>query len=105
MGYVRDAWDGLDDPRVLRPFDESEDDWRPYAACQGVDTNVFFPKKGCSKAEYERAKNICRTCVVSLQCKEYAMQWDERYLIGIWGGLTGIERRSERKRIREKGGE
>jgi hypothetical protein len=24
------------------------------------------------------------------------MQWDERYMIGIWGGMTGIERRRAR---------
>lgn len=92
----RDGWDEIDDPRTVRPFDESEDDWRPRAACRGVDTNVFFPEKGASKRETARAKEICRSCVVSRQCGEYAMQWDERYMVGIWGGMTGIERRRQR---------
>ena len=92
----RDGWDEIDDPRTVRPFDESEDDWRPRAACRGVDTNVFFPEKGASKGETARAKEICRSCVVSRQCGEYAMQWDERYMVGIWGGMTGIERRRQR---------
>lgn len=98
MQYVRDAWDEIDDHRTLRPFDESEDDWRPHAACIGVDTNVFFPEKGCSKHDYARAKKICQSCTVSQQCGDYAMQWDERYMVGIWGGMTGIERRAERNK-------
>ena len=59
---------------------------------------VFFPEKGCSKAEYARAKKICQSCTVSRQCGDYAMQWDERYMVGIWGGMTGIERRVERNK-------
>ncbi len=92
----RDGWDEIDDPRTVRPFDESEDSWRLMAACRGMDTNVFFPEKGASKHAHLRAKEICQSCVVSRQCGEYAMQWDERYMVGIWGGMTGIERRRER---------
>ncbi len=93
---LRDGWDEIEDHRTLRLFDASEDEWRPKAACIGVNTDVFFPEKGCSKHDYARAKEICGSCVVSRQCGEYAMQWDERYMVGIWGGMTGIERRAER---------
>jgi WhiB family redox-sensing transcriptional regulator len=57
---------------------------------------VFFPppqfERKHDRAEREvRAKEICRTCAVSQECLEYALEIREPH--GIWGGLNEVERR------------
>ena len=39
---------------------------------------------------------MCLTCEVRNDCLEYALRHDERF--GIWGGLSGRERRKLKKR-------
>ena len=71
--------------------------WQWRAACRGEDTGTFFPQ---SEAETkhervvreERAKSICASCPVRLECLEYSLTVPELY--GIWGGLTEQERRA-----------
>ena len=67
--------------------------WQDEANCLGVDPDLFFPERGASTRE---AKEVCRGCVVRLECLEYALQSDERF--GIWGGLSERERRRLKKR-------
>lgn len=62
--------------------------WQEFAACKGLDTDVFFP---LTEEEATSAKEICKSCPVSEICLEHALQSRERE--GIWGGATERERR------------
>lgn len=66
-------------------------DWMSEAACQGVDSDLFFPERGDAVSG---AKAVCRRCPVREDCLEHALVNHEHH--GIWGGTS--ER--ERKRIR-----
>jgi WhiB family redox-sensing transcriptional regulator len=71
-------------------------EWRAQSNCRGVDPAVFFPERGEPTGE---AKRICASCVVRDQCLEWALANGERY--GIWGGLSGRERRRMRQKRRQ----
>ncbi len=66
--------------------------WQDAANCLGVDPDLFFPERGASTRE---AKEVCRGCVVRLQCLEFALVNGEKF--GIWGGLSERERRRLRR--------
>ncbi len=66
--------------------------WQSRANCMGVDPELFFPERGASTRE---AKEICRGCVVRLDCMEFALANSEKF--GIWGGLSERERRKIRR--------
>jgi WhiB family transcriptional regulator, redox-sensing transcriptional regulator len=68
-----------------------ERSWQELGACVGINPDQFFPERGASTRE---AKAVCRGCVVRETCLEYALTNNE--VFGIWGGLSG----RERKRIR-----
>jgi WhiB family redox-sensing transcriptional regulator len=67
-------------------------DWQEDALCTQVDPELFFPDKGGSARE---AKLICQSCVVREICLEYALENHEQ--VGIWGGLSGEERKAQRR--------
>ena len=70
--------------------------FRESGACNGMDPEIFYPRRGDSPAS---AKQVCHVCPVKRQCLEYALQTDERY--GIWGGASEHERRQlKRERSR-----
>jgi WhiB family redox-sensing transcriptional regulator len=75
----------------------TDDDWRQRAACRGMDTDVFFPE---SDDDAGPAKEICARCPVRDACLEWAIatRQDE----GVWGGMTGVERRRLRRRRRDQ---
>lgn len=73
------------------PVDVDET-WREHANCLGCDPELFFPERGESTVE---AKAVCRSCVVRLECLEFALSIGEK--IGIWGGLSERERRRLRR--------
>ena len=76
-----------------------EDRWRPLAACKDMDSSMFFANRGgYMRGDIDRAKAVCATCPVIKECGDYALEWDERRLPGVWGGMTGQERRRERQR-------
>ena len=50
---------------------------------------VFFPGRGETAGP---ARQACAQCPVRLQCLEFAVS--NRIVYGIWGGLTGPERRA-----------
>lgn len=79
-------------------FSPKETQWRNKAACKGVDTTTFFLERGATKQRTNEARAICNTCPVIKDCQEYALQFPQRLLAGIWGGLTAIERHKERQR-------
>ncbi len=66
--------------------------WQDQANCLGVDPDLFFPERGASTRE---AKEVCRGCVVRMDCLEYALVNGEKF--GIWGGLSERERRRLRR--------
>lgn len=62
--------------------------WQADAACRGVDTEVFFPRKGGGGRE---ARAICAVCPVREQCLELALE--DSTTAGIFGGTGERERR------------
>lgn len=76
---------------------EPENDWRPEAACRGLDPELFFSSDDIvnrqERLEQEaEAKAVCTRCTVRNDCLSYALDAGERY--GIWGGLNPQERRA-----------
>jgi WhiB family redox-sensing transcriptional regulator len=76
---------------------EPENDWRPEAACRGLDPELFFSSDEIvnrqERLEREaEAKAVCTRCTVRTDCLTYALDAGERY--GIWGGLNAQERRA-----------
>ena len=70
--------------------------WRLEAACRGMPTGWWFPERpptGPMIANMRKAKAICATCPVQVECLDDGR--DELY--GIWGGLV------TRKRNRTQG--
>ena len=79
--------------RMLRTLiDPAELAWQDRANCMGVDPDLFFPERGASTRE---AKEVCRGCVVQMDCLEYALANGEKF--GIWGGMSERERRRIRR--------
>jgi WhiB family redox-sensing transcriptional regulator len=56
--------------------------------CSQIDPEIFFPQKGASPTP---GKAFCFACEARLECLDYALANGERF--GIWGGMTGRERR------------
>ena len=67
--------------------------WRELAACRGTDLGLFFPERGESA---EPARRVCARCPVREPCLDYAVT--NRIVHGVWGGLTGRERRALQSR-------
>ncbi len=78
-------------PAVTRAADllpGADDNWFDRGLCAQVDGETFFPEKGVPVAP---ARSICARCDVQQECLDYAV--DNRIADGVWGGLTGRERR------------
>jgi len=78
---------------------EPTEGWRDDAACGGTETALFFPA-GEEETLAEAAKSVCAACPVSEDCLQYAIATNQSE--GVWGGLTGAERRRLRRRLRER---
>ncbi len=75
---------------------QAPDSWQSKASCRGPHAEIFFPPaRSERKAEKlhreERAKAICATCSVRVDCLDYAIRIHEPH--GIWGGLNEVERK------------
>ena len=74
--------------------------WQDAAECRGEDLLLFFGPDGERQPEREirerKAKGVCATCPVRLECLNYAVSRPEKY--GTWGGLNEDERSAERRR-------
>ena len=70
----------------------SPESWRVNAACQGMDTDLFYPEgRGRALRLREQiAKQVCADCPVARECRQFAATYPERY--GIWSGRTENER-------------
>lgn len=77
-------------------------EWQMNGLCRGADSAVFFHpsgERGPKRARREaRAKAICLTCPVLVQCRQHAIAAEEPY--GIWGGLSESELRAMKKEQR-----
>lgn len=76
-----------------------EQEWRTQALCATSDPELWFAP---GAVEHKLAKIVCKKCPVSRQCLAYAM--DTLIDHGIWGGLTGRERRRYRLTARDAQG-
>jgi WhiB family transcriptional regulator, redox-sensing transcriptional regulator len=63
-------------------------DWSKDARCRTADPDELFVQG----AAQNRAKLICRGCVVRTECLADAL--DNRIEFGVWGGMTERERRA-----------
>lgn len=70
--------------------------WMAEAACRGTDPDMFFVERWGSVVDASRAKAVCNGCAVREECLAYALALPEIH--GIWGGLSPVERRAERRR-------
>lgn len=66
-------------------------EWHGRAACTAKDRAVF-DKAGKSATAEAEAKAVCGRCPVRAECLYDALEHDARG--GVWGGLTGAERRA-----------
>jgi WhiB family redox-sensing transcriptional regulator len=78
----------------VRAANADEMGWANQAACRDLDPSWFFFDGGCAKAFTARARAVCDTCPVQVDCLEYAIV--NRVEHGIWGGVG----EKERKKIR-----
>lgn len=66
--------------------------WIDRAACRGIDPNLMVPEKSDLGA-IQTAKEICATCPVKAECREYGLAIHRQAdLDGVFGGLSKIER-------------
>ena len=79
------------------PEHEDMEGWWAGAACEGLDTYLFFPERGKSN---RRAKQLCMECPVIDDCLEYAMKTRQKY--GVWGGLGEEQRRKLHEEIAQR---
>lgn len=78
-------------------------DWREFAACLGVDPEVFFPAAESGPVfdrEVAEAKAVCAVCPVRDECLAEALVTPVE---GVWGGTTEQERRALRRAGARKG--
>jgi len=73
-------------------------EWVSDALCAQTDPEVFYPEVGGS---VRPAKNVCATCPVLAECRDYALTTGEPD--GVWGGLSETERRRIRRQARRTG--
>lgn len=66
--------------------------WYDEAACKGMG-HLMFPERGNAQMAFA-AIAICKTCPVTEQCLDSAIETEERF--GVWGGLTERKRREIR---------
>lgn len=72
-------------------------EWMNFAACLGLEPDLFFPvgTEGPAVTQIKEAKAICAQCPVAWECLNYAV--DTGQVDGIWGGTTEDERRAIRQ--------
>jgi WhiB family redox-sensing transcriptional regulator len=76
--------------------------WQARAACQGMDTSIFYHPENergrtRDRREYE-AKQVCRGCPVVGPCLHWALETREPY--GVWGGMSVEERHDAQAGLR-----
>lgn len=81
-------------------MDNMGESWKKLAACKDhPNPEIFFPEKGyCSNGK--DAKEICKSCVVRVECLDFALRNFERF--GIWGGMNLKERQAYKRKLRKR---
>lgn len=70
--------------------------WMEFAACRGLDPELFYAEgKGSGVEQARRARKICSGCPARKACLDYALENNEQW--GIWGGMTVRDRQKYRK--------
>lgn len=86
------------------------------ASCKGMDTDLFYDDYIVYEKDYQYwsdindkyytgyistapkqhayLRRVCLSCPVVQECREYAISHE---LYGFWGGMTAMERQSERQ--------
>ena len=85
-----------------RPLRTVDTGWQGGGACQGMDTDMFYPdaeRRARADTASATAYRTCRRCLVRQVCLEYALETDQRH--GIWGGTSP----EQRLRLRTFGGD
>jgi len=73
--------------------------FRQFAVCTEDQQPLFFPDDANAAWCYARARQICSSCPVRMECLEFAIEHGEQH--GMWGGCTPAEiRRIRRTRKR-----
>ncbi len=67
--------------------------WAARGRCRSAPVSLFFPGRGEDTAA---AQKLCGRCPVLDECRAYVLEHPG--LTGVWGGLTGRERRELRLR-------
>ncbi len=70
--------------------------WHRQAACRGADPGLFFPERGDKPTG---ALAYCQGCPVRQECLDSALEFGERFVVGVWGGTTGAGRRGLRRSV------
>lgn len=74
----------------------AEPAWRSRSACRGLPSDGFVSAELMTDDEEIAAKAVCVGCAVVDDCLSYSIVNAVRF--GVWGGLTGDERRPLRRR-------
>jgi WhiB family redox-sensing transcriptional regulator len=74
----------------------AEPGWRSRSACRGLPSDMFVSAELMTDDEEVTAKAVCAGCAVVDDCLSYSIVNAVRF--GVWGGLTGDERRPLRRR-------
>jgi WhiB family redox-sensing transcriptional regulator len=76
-------------------------DFRDFAACRGMDPELFFPVGAPGAPAYDaavaRAKDVCAGCPVREACLEFAL--DAGIEFGVFGGADASEREALRRAL------
>jgi len=71
--------------------------WMDKAACNGMDTEIFFPETGDNR-QFTRIKKICGSCEVQTTCLDYAVR--QNLTDGWFGGMSPENRSQYARRFR-----
>ena len=69
-------------------FESMRPAWQDRSNCKDVGIDIFFHER--YQHAIREAKKLCAECEVSEECLSFAIEND---CVGIWGGLTTVERR------------
>jgi len=87
----------LDDNPIFKArMGLAEPGWRSRSACRGLPSDMFVSAELMTTEEEATAKAVCAGCAVVDDCLIYSIVNAVRF--GVWGGLTGDERRPLRRR-------
>lgn len=77
-------------------MDFTDEKWMEDSKCSDEDLKLFFPDKDKEMGiNTRKAKNICESCSVKEECRDYAILHKIEY--GIWGAMTPNQRKNFKK--------